>query len=203
MKIISISLDSEIFPVSWKGAVAIPLPKKLEVDSWFKNLCPMSISAYISKLPEHAVFNQIHVHIVWSGLYPSISAHHQHHSTERVLVKVANDILLNMNSQRVTLLVLLDFSAAFDLMDNGILLRRLSTRFGIDRRALEWFSSYLLGRGQHILFNRVKSGTFDLRFSVPQRGRLGPLLLVVYASKPFEAIQAHLPDTHCFADDTQ
>ena len=117
----------------------------------------MSISAYISKLPEHAVFNQIHVHIVWSGLYPSISAHHQHHSTERVLVKVANDILLNMNSQRVTLLVLLDFSAAFDLMDNGILLRRLSTRFGIDRRALEWFSSYLLGRGQHILFNRVKS----------------------------------------------
>lgn len=73
------------------------------------------------------------------------SAYRRHHRTETALVKVANVILLNMNPQRVTPLVLLDLSATFDTVDHGILFRRLSTSFGIRGRALEWFSSYLLG----------------------------------------------------------
>ena len=194
-KIINISLDSGIFPANWKVAVVIPLLKKLGVDSMFKNLRPVSNLAYISKLLERAVFNQIYDHIVRSGLYPPLqSAYRRHHGTETALVNVANDILSNMNSQRVTLLVLLDLSAAFDTVDHGILLRRLSTSFGTRGRALKWFSSYLLGRSQHVLFDRVKSDSFDLRFGVPQGSCLGPLLFVVYASKLFEIIQAHLPD---------
>ena len=42
-------------------------------------------------------------------------------------MKVANDILLNMNSKLVTLLVLLDLTAAFDTVDHAILLKRLTT----------------------------------------------------------------------------
>ena len=106
-KIINISLDSGIFPVSWKEAVVIPLLKKSGLDSVFKNLRPVSNLAYISKLTEHAVFNQTYDHIVRSGLHPLLqSPYRRHHSTETALVKVANDILLNMNSQRVALLVL-------------------------------------------------------------------------------------------------
>jgi len=75
------------------------------------------------------------------------------------LVKVANDILLNMKLQRVTLLVLLDLSAAFDTVDHAILLKRLTTDFGIiGGKALEWLSSYLSGaasvfclRGLHLI----------------------------------------------------
>ena len=119
------------------------------------------------------------------------------------MVKVANDILLNMNSQRVTLLVLLDLSAAFDTVDHAILLKRLTTDFGIGGKALEWFSSYLSGRSQRVLFEGATSDSFDLRFGVPQGSCLGPLLFVVYASKLFEKVQDHLPNAHCFAGDTQ
>ena len=119
------------------------------------------------------------------------------------MVKVANDILLNMNSQRCTLLVLLDLSAAFDTLDHAILLKRLTTGFGIGGKALEWFSSYLSGRSQRVLFEGATSDSFDQRFGVPQGSCLGPLLFVVYVAKLFEIVQGHLPNVHCFADDTQ
>jgi len=88
----------------------------------------MSNLAYICKPTECAVFNQTHDHMVRSGLYPLLqSAYCRHHSTETAIVKVASDILLNMNSQSITPLVLLDLSAAFDTVDHGILLRYLNT----------------------------------------------------------------------------
>ena len=121
--IINGSLESEIFPDCWKEAMVIPLLKEPGLESLFKNLRPASNLAYISKLTEHTVFNQIYDHLVQSSLYPQLqSAYCGYHSTESALVKVANDILLNMNSQRVTLLVLLDLSAAFDTVDHAILL---------------------------------------------------------------------------------
>ena len=67
----------------------------------------------------------------------------------------------------------------------------------------EEFSSYLSGHSQRILFDRVASDSCDVRFGVPHWSCLGPLLFVMYASKLFEIVQAHLPDAHGFADDTQ
>ena len=142
--------------------MVIPLLKKPGLESLF--LCPVSNLAYISKLTEREVFNQIYDHLVRSGLYPQLqSGHRRYHSTETALVKLANDILLNMNLQRVTLHVLLHLSAAFDTVDHAILLKRLTTDFGIGGKALEWFSSYLSRRSQRVLFEGATSDSFDLR----------------------------------------
>ena len=63
------------------------------------------------------------------GLYPVLqSAYRQGHSTETALLKVQNDILLNMDMTRITLLVFLDLSAAFDTVDRKILISRLKKR---------------------------------------------------------------------------
>ena len=72
----------------------------------------------------------------------------KHHSTETDLVKVQNDILqtIDSQSQNSVILVLLDLSAAFDMVDHEILLRRLSSRYGITGKAHEWFKSYLTER---------------------------------------------------------
>ena len=73
------------------------------------------------------------------------SAYRKSHGTETALIKVQNDILMNMDRQ-VTLLVLLDLSAAFDTMDHQVLLNRLRLSFGIHGYALEWIESYLSDR---------------------------------------------------------
>ena len=52
------------------------------------------------------------------------SSYRQHHSTETTLLKAMNDVLLKMNSQHITL-VLLDLSAAFNTVVHNIFLERL------------------------------------------------------------------------------
>ena len=94
-------------------------------------------------------------------------------------------------------------SSAFDTIDHKILLERLSSKFAIRRKVLNWFSSCLSGRSQRVMFNGATSDKHDLNFGVPQGSCSGPLLFILYASKLFDIIDNHLPDSHCFADDSQ
>ena len=83
------------------------------------------------------------------------------------------------------------------------LLTSLQTRFGVSGKVLEWFASYLHDRSQRITINGTLSDSFSLQCGVPQGSCLGPILFVIYASKLFEITSRHLPEVHCYADDTQ
>ena len=131
------------------------------------------------------------------------SAYRQHHSTETALVKIHSDIMLNMDRQKCTLLVLLDLSAAFDTVEHEMLLNRLQQDFGITGTALTWLSSYLSLRTQQILVQDTMSEKCPLDCGVPQGSCLGPILFMLYASQLFEIVAEHLPDIHSYADDTQ
>ena len=96
-----------------------------------------------------------------------------------------------MNRQHVTLLVLLDLSAAFDTIDHGILPERLRSAFGVRDTALSWFASYLSGRTQQVSIDGTLSTKLKLECGVPQSSCLGLLLFVVYASKIFAIVGNH------------
>ena len=80
----------------------------------------------------------------------SQSTYKEFHSTETALLKVHNDVTLNIDKGKVTTLTMLDLSAAFDTIDHSILIKRLSLWYGISGTALNWFLSYLTGRHQTI-----------------------------------------------------
>ena len=137
-KIVNNSLQSRCFPEIWKEALVFPLLKKPGLDVIFKNFCPVSNLSFVCILNERAALNQIHGHLVCNNLYPvAQSAYRSNHGTETALLKVMSDILLNMNKQHVTILVLLDLSAAFDTVDHSILLNRLSSKLGLNGTALD------------------------------------------------------------------
>ena len=82
----------------------------------------------------------------------------------------------------MTLLRLLDLSAAFDTVDYGTLLQQKNS-FGIQGKVLSWFQSYLSGRSQCISVHSALSRRFNLECGVPQGSCPGLLLFTPYTSK--------------------
>ena len=140
----------------------------------------MSNLAYASKLVETAVVKQLQHYLFSNDLFPVLqSAYRPKHSIKTALLKITNDIPLNMNDQRVTLLLLLDLRP-FDTVDHDTLLHRLQFSFRINGKVLSWFSSYLSGRSQQIAINETLSAEFELHCGVPQGSCLGPSLFTLY-----------------------
>ena len=94
----------------------------------------------------------------------------------------------------MTLLVLLDLSAAFDTIDHSILQIVLEQDYGITGDVLAWVNSYLENRTQRVqLQSGVMSEPRPLHYGVPQGSCYGPVAFLLYASQLFSVMRKHLP----------
>jgi hypothetical protein len=203
--IINQSLITGIVPASFKEAVVTPLLKKANLDPhMMENYRPVSNLPFVSKILEKVVHHQLLDHLNQHDLLePFQSAYKVHHSTETALLRVVNDLMTSCDEGRVSLLSLLDLSAAFDTLDHGILLRRLQKTFGLTETVLRWFHSYLTDRVQSVIANGLTSKPSVLEFGVPQGSVLGPVLFIMYVQPLGAVIKQFGMLYHMFADDTQ
>ena len=144
-RIVNVSLTEASVPAVLKKALLKPLIKKALLDSeQKKNYRPVSNLEFVSKLIEKVVAKQMVEYLIENDLLEKIqSAYRKFHSTETALVKVANDLLVEMDAGKICLLVLLDLSAAFDTIDHTLLLLRLKHDLGITGKAYKWIASYV------------------------------------------------------------
>jgi len=199
------SLVAGYLPNSQKRAVVTPALKKHGLDcDVLNNYRPISNLSYLSKILEKLVSIQIISHLTEYGLMPDYqSGFRAGHSTETVLVRLLSDIFTAMDSGEVTLLALLDVSAAFDSVDHDLLLERLRRSFGIQGNALSWLESFLRGRTQSVIIGDKRSGWRTIEFGVPQGSVLGPLLYVLFTAEIPRIIQSSGLTAHQYADDVQ
>ena len=104
----------------------------------------------------------------------------KHHSTESLLLKIVNNLLLSCDENMPTVVLLLDLSAAFDTVDHEKLLEILYLDIGIRGKAYSWCKSFLINRTFRIKIGDAYSDEETLDFGVAQGS--------VFRSKIFQYI---------------
>jgi hypothetical protein len=110
------------------------------------------------KAMEIIMRKQITVHIVSNGMMSYLqSGFRTKHSTTTVLLKVTNDLLMAFEKKLLSILILLDFSKAFESVDHSLLCSKLTNQFAFTISATSLIRSYLSDRTQCVWVNNQAS----------------------------------------------
>ncbi len=178
-KVINTSFEQGIFPQSLKTARVIPVHKegsKMDVT----NYRPISLLSSFSKIYEKLMHTRL-LNFLESNesIFENQYGFRPGRSCEHALLNAQSTILHSLNKKEIALLLLLDYSKAFDVLDHPVLIKKLY-HYGIRGIALQWFESYLSNRQQFVTVNGTDSSPKDILYGVPQGSILGPLLFVIY-----------------------
>ena len=173
------SLQSGIFPDSWKTARVAPVYKEgsKEERSTYR---PISALPDLARLFENLVNKQVHDYLDKNELiYRQQSGFRSLHSVVTCLLSNTNDWHFHLDQGMCTGIVFVDLKKAFDTVDHDILLGKLSP-YGIKTTEHKWFSSYLRNRRQCCRVNGITSNVENITCGVPQGLCLDPLLFLLY-----------------------
>ena len=193
------------FPSKFKVAQITPILKKEGLNANDpSNFRPISNLNTIAKTLEKLFSTRLTPHVHKSpGFNPLQSAYRTFHSTETSLNKILDDVYRNIDGKKITVLIALDLSAAFDTLDHATLLQRLNTVFGITGSALEWLRTYLFGRKQFVGAEDFRSPSCNCMVGVPQGSVLGPSLFSLFIVPLSNIISSFGLSFHQYADDTK
>ena len=148
-------------PDAWKKAIITPVHKKGTTDL-VSNYRPISITCVSCKLLERITANQIYSHLNVNN----ILCHEQHgfvqgKSTCTNLLKSLNDWTQNSQDGYQTVIIYVDFSKAFDVVQHNKLLFKLHA-IGIGGELLAWIRNLFSNRTFQTRVSDLLSAVCDL-----------------------------------------
>ena len=178
--LLNLNIIRSKFPISWKSTKVNPLFKKGDrLDG--ENYRPVSDIIFVSKITEAVVFEQIYQHFQSNGLWhPNHHGFKAHHSTTTALAQLYDLWVRGSEERELTAALLLDLSAAFDVVNHGILIEKLEL-YNFSPATCAWFRSYLSNRSQYVMVESRLSDPLPVgNQGVPQGSLLGPLCFMIF-----------------------
>ena len=140
-KLINLSFSLNVFPSCWKTVKVTPIFKSADPIDVINR--PISVLPILCEIAERHVHNALYSFLCENDLiYIRQSGFRSKHSTETALIKIIDDLLFNLDNDRVSGMVLVDYRKAFDMIDHTLLLKKLEV-YGLNRDSLQWLTSYL------------------------------------------------------------
>ncbi|VEN41155.1 unnamed protein product [Callosobruchus maculatus] len=126
-------------------------------------------------------------------------------STLTAAYQFIQNIILDIDKNKIILGIFLDLTQAYDCLDHSILLSKLE-RYGIRGPALSWIESYLNNRKQKVKLSNLKmtthSNEITTTIGVPQGSILGPTLFIIFMNDIDNCIKCQACRITKYADDT-
>ena len=198
---INFILTSSKYPNNWKISRVVPIPKSGRQLS-LNNMRPISILPSMSKIVEFIMKEQITKWIESKGLLNECQyGFRRGRNTGLLLTCLTDTIRKFLNEGKVSVVVSVDLSKAFDLVDHSCLVKKLNSKFGFAISACRFIWSYLSGREQIVSLNGLNSEALPVRSGVPQGSVIGPILFTLFLNDLFDELNFCKP--FVFADDIQ
>ena len=141
----------------------------------------MTDIVFVSKLAEAAIYEQVSEHFSANNLWhPNHHGFRPNHSTASAIAQMYDFWIKGAENTELSAALLLDLSAAFDVVDHFILLEKLKL-CNFSPKTVRWFKSYLENRKQVVVVESMLSDPKEVgEQGIPQRSLLGPILFLIF-----------------------
>ena len=175
-------VEESSFPDDLKNADVSSLFKKDDNMSK-KNYRPISLLPSIAKIFERLMHKQLS-EFTERFFSPLLGGFRQGYNTQHVLLNFLQYCKNSIDNKGLAGAVFMDLSKAFDCVNHGLLIAKLSA-YGLNMDALQLIRSYLSNRQQRVKINSSFSDWKEIKIGVPQGSVLGPLLFNVFINDIF------------------
>jgi len=203
--LVNYSIKTRKVPQLWKTAIVIPIYKNVGSKTDPSNYRPISLLPILSKILEKIVARQLICHMErYKIINEKQFGFRLKSSTNTALSYVCENIYNSLDKNKISLLILLDLSKAFDSISHQMLFEALRA-YNIYH---EWFHDYLNNRLQKTKIADVYSDVSKISYGVPQGSILGPILFTIFVNeletliRDFKHANVKV-DFVTYADDTQ